>query len=94
MIPIYSGNLIIGASLTLAFWSYIPLYALPVAFGAYLLKVPIEVRNPVNLHAEVALTNEYSRRELSCKIQRLVTNIGHTGTRFHIGLFRISGEKH
>jgi protein-S-isoprenylcysteine O-methyltransferase Ste14 len=41
--PIYSGNLIVGASLALAFWSYIPLYTLPIAIGGYLLKVPIEV---------------------------------------------------
>ena len=40
---IYSGNLIVSASFALAFWSYIPLYALPLSIGAYLLKVPIEV---------------------------------------------------
>lgn len=92
MIFVYSGHLIAGASLALAFWSYIPLYALPVAFGAYLLKVPIEVRDPVDFHAEVALTEEHSRRELSCRIRNSVTNIGHTKTRFPIGLFHTSGE--
>ena len=45
MILIHSGNLIVGASLALAFWSYIPLYALPIAIGACLLKVSIEVRD-------------------------------------------------
>ena len=42
----HSGNLIVGASLALVFWSYIPLYTLPIAIGGYLLKVPIEVRDP------------------------------------------------
>jgi len=44
-ILIHSASLIIEASLALAFWSYLPLYALPLAIGGYLLKVPIEVRH-------------------------------------------------
>ena len=48
MIYWFYGAAAAGASLALAFWSYIPLYALPVAIGACLLKVPIEVEDPQN----------------------------------------------
>jgi len=40
--PVYTGSLIAGASFALAFWSYLPLYVLPVAIGACILRVPIE----------------------------------------------------
>jgi len=54
--PIYTASLIIEASLALAFWSYIPLYALPLAIGGCLLKVPIEERIIVG---DPELGNEY-----------------------------------
>ena len=92
MISIYSGSLISGASFALAFWSYIPLYALPFAIGACLLKVQIEVCDHCQLSVEVALILECSRRGLSCRIRNLVMNIGHTGTGFHTRLFHMSGE--
>jgi len=39
----HSGGVVVGASLALVFWSYIPLYALPFAISSCLLKIPIEV---------------------------------------------------
>ena len=50
----HRGTLIVCTSLALAFWSYIPLYTLPLAIGGYLLKVPIEVRDPSTIHFEVS----------------------------------------
>jgi len=93
MILICSGNLIVGASFALAFWSYIPLYFLPIAIGAYLLKVPIEVcdRHQRPRQNRV-LMNECSRREQLSGIRSLVMNIRYTSSRFRIGLFRTSGE--
>ena len=88
----FYGAAAAGASLTLAFWSYIPLYALPVAIGACLLKVPIEVEDHRQRPAEVALILECSRRESSCRIQSPVTNTGHADTGSHTRLFHISGE--
>ena len=44
MIPTRRGSFIVRASFALAFWSYIPLYVLPIATGGCLLKVLIEVR--------------------------------------------------
>ena len=92
MRSIYSGSLIAGASFALAFWSYIPLYALPFAIGAYLIKVPIEVCDHHQPPVEAALILECSRRELSCGIRSSVMNIGYTGTGFHTRLFHMSGE--
>ena len=64
MIFICSGNLIVGASLALAFWSHIPLYFLPIAIGACILKVPIEVRDRhQRLRQNRVLMSERSRRE-------------------------------
>ncbi|KAF9781216.1 hypothetical protein BJ322DRAFT_260561 [Thelephora terrestris] len=54
--PIYTGNLIIATSFALAFWSYIPLYALPITIGGHLLKLPIEERT---LTEDPVLGNEY-----------------------------------
>ena len=44
-ISLHSGSVIATTSLALAFWSYIPLYLLPVKIGLLLLKVPLEVRD-------------------------------------------------
>ena len=43
--PVYSGDFTVGVSFALAFWSYIPLYPLPIEIGLLLLKVLIEVRD-------------------------------------------------
>jgi hypothetical protein len=43
IIFICSGNFFVGTSLALAFWSYLPLYVLPIAIGACVSKVSIEV---------------------------------------------------
>lgn len=43
MVPSHSGNLIVATSFALAFWSYIPLYTLPITICGHLLKLPIEV---------------------------------------------------
>ncbi|KAF9644425.1 hypothetical protein BDM02DRAFT_3121957 [Thelephora ganbajun] len=42
--PIYTGNLITGVSFALVFWSYIPLYILPITIAGHALKMPIEER--------------------------------------------------
>jgi len=93
MILIHSGNLIVAASLPLAFWSYIPLYALPIAIGACLLKVKIEVcdRHQHPRRGRV-LMNESSRRERLSGIRSLAMNTRHTSSGSHIGLSHASGE--
>jgi len=93
MILICSGYLIVGTSLSLALWSYIPLYVLPVAVGACLLKVSIEVcdrhQGP---HQSHVLMNECSRRERLSEIRNLAMNTRYTSSGFRIGLFHTSGE--
>ena len=54
----HSGGLIAGASLTLAFWSYIPLYTFAIATCGCLIKVPIEVRDYQNPHGSGELMSE------------------------------------
>ncbi|KAF9642476.1 hypothetical protein BDM02DRAFT_3193163 [Thelephora ganbajun] len=44
MISLHSGNLITGASFAPVFWSYIPLYILPITIAGHALKMPIEER--------------------------------------------------
>ena len=82
-----------GASFALAFWSYIPLYTLPINIGAHLLKLPIEVcprhQRPRRSNE---LRNETSRREPLWRTRCLVKNTGYTNPGSHIGLFHTSGE--
>ena len=77
-IPMHSGGLIAEASLALAFWSYLPLYALLIAIGGCLLKVPIEVRdcrqNPyqrAHIRIRVSGKNDPRRSQTRRSIQEI-----------------------
>ena len=93
MTPIHSASIITETSLALAFWSWIPLYALPITLCACILKVPIEVcdlrQRP---RRSRALMSECSRKERLSKIRSLVNNTRHTSSGSHMGSFRTSGE--
>ena len=68
MISVYSGSLVAGTSLALAFWSYIPLYLLPIKIGLLLLKLPIEVRGCHQSPCRSGeLTNEHITGEDNCR---------------------------
>ena len=61
IIPVHSGALITEASFALVFWSYLPLYALLLAIGGCLLKVPIEVRDRLRRpHPELRTDYEWA----------------------------------
>jgi len=59
--PLYTASIITETALALAFWSYIPLYALPITICACLLKVPIEERT---LEQDPQLGEEYKAYKL------------------------------
>jgi len=59
----HSGSVIVEVSFALAFWSYIPLYALLFAISGSVLKVPIEVRDRHKHPRRSKLTNEHTFQE-------------------------------
>jgi len=42
--PMYSGAIAAHFAWAIAFWSWLPIYALPITVASYLVKIPIEER--------------------------------------------------